>query len=1412
MKHLAYTITLFLLLLATLPAVAREVQAYVALSDTTEEVSVGTGSVFTEQANDFPLRLQDKDQNRREDGQPSATVARNARGGYLLLADSLFKRQRISKFYPRKRFLSKAMVDFGAGFTYGEGTDAEGSYSMGFTPRFQLGLTDWATPEHGWRVALQAGQLPLKLYAPATRSWTTLNPLLFGLSAEYLFNITALASRSYASPAPAEISLVVGAELDAINYNDLLHPAAATLPSNRWTYNAGLHLGLRGVLNVSRTTYLYLQPQVGVNKPSTFFSPSSTGGEGFALSGSITAGIGLRRDPRFAAEGHVSDTLKAMRNDWFIELAGGTYMHLDGAKAIGPSASLAFGKWLGYTSGLRLRTTAGYLRYPDRRRHITAEAALDYMWNASRYFAIRSGWIKGQQSPFSVKLAIGAGAAFSRHSLVGTSFTPTLGGGVQLGVRTGGLTEFYLEPRLDLYLGKHIPLLSTTNDKQPDLLASIRAGFSFNLGYHTLLLRKSRNAAFRQLPFQHHLFVEGAAGIITPLSESIIRTNAVAHTLQPAARLSIGKWFTPVHGLRLYGEGGRLKQGRNMGGDTFMGVGAEYLWHMTNSIGSGYRTYRPIELILALGFHSGDLMDKGEPFNPAFSGALQLHYNIDKRWSIFMEPQIRVYGSQFLASVGPNFDPVASLMLGARLRTVGYSYRLACDSASWARSAFIGVAAGLSSSAKQPSLGFSGRVSMGQWFTPVSGLRYNLAYHSLRFDALTRTDRQRKVLIGAEYIMDFSNLSYGYRQRSFHVRPLAGFNLGAGWQRGRQATLEADLHAGLQLAFSIKHGNEFYLEPQLSYVFGQPRITRMNHFHPAFYAGWQKSVGSIATSFADLGRHLREIRQQNAAAHAWSAEGSWRNKWFFEVGGGLNMLWGGAAKRSMRQYAGFGGQAAVGRWFTAMSGVRLRFIGDRLNMEGDSGRQGFELMGLGIDYAHSLTTAIWGYNPDRHIDLNAYTGLRLMWQRGSSRVVPGFNVALQPVVNIGRSFGLYLQPELTLYGKGALQPGVSRSFNFTNALSLGMQMHPQNYDLKAARLLYDEDGGQCFFSVAGGGGMPLRNMLSKRDEWFLTGRLSYGRWFTPVSAWRANVQGWAAPRDFHTRTRSGRMTLGADYLLDVTTLAMSRMDHRPFNFRPLVGFNMGLAYMGRLDGRLHFQGDVHAGVQLGVNASRRVELYVEPQLSHVWSGYSEVSRLTRLHPSVLAGLTYRLTSYAKEVLKDDDAAAQPRSFISVAAGTGFNSHILTGGQEYFRFKMTVDADVAYGRWFDPINGLRVGVGMSTMHLGRTKFPNHQLTLLTLHADYMLNLLSIFRGADALSQRAELAAYLGLSYSFGMAPTRSTHHGPGGEAGFWAGVKVSPKVTLFLEPCIQVQSPAIYQGSSHPIDGTVRLLGGAKFAF
>lgn len=1387
MKHLALTIIAALISAASATAAVGEVRP-TAAPDTL----------------DFPQRLQDRNQNLLPDGGSSATVIRHGRGGDLIVPDSLFRPQHISKFYPRKRFLNKAMLDFGGGFTSGIGTYSDGTYSMGMAPQFQIGLTDWATPEHGWRLALQAGQLPLSIYEGALREWKEYNPARFGLSADYLFNITALASRSYAKPAPAEIMLVAGAEADALSYTNLDL-------QNKWTYGLGLHLGLRGVLNLSPITYLYLQPQVGIYKPGAFFSPTTTGGERYAINASLTAGIGLRRDASFAKEDHASDTLRSVRNSWFLDLAGGFAVHADQASTLGPDFGVAFGKWFDYTNGFRVRLNGGYFNNVDDDHLLSAQLGVDYIWNVSRFFAIRSGNLRAQQSPWSLKFMVGGGVAATVPTGFKLSLTPHAGVGLQVGVRTGGLTQFYLEPRLDVHSGNYILDVPSANNQSLDLIPSLRAGFSFNQSYATQCRRRERNRLFRTHPFQHYFFVQGAAGLVIPAHYTQVRFGEFLQLLEPMAKVSVGKWFTPEHGLRLYGEGGRIQVGTTLGAYEFIDLGAEYIWNITNSIGGGYREYRPFEAVLGVGVNTGALFKAGESFNPGFSADLQLHYNIDKRWSIFLEPQVRVYGKNFLPLNGNTIDPVASLMIGTQLRTVGYDWRIVCDSTDWARHGFMGLSAGVASTlSTQPTLGFIPRIYGGYWFTPVSGLRFGGSYHTLRFDAFEHTGRQRKLTVGADYIMDLSNLAYGYRERRFHVRPLVGFNAGAGWQSS-STSFQGDLHAGLQLAFSLKHGNEFYMEPQIAYLSGKAKATRLYHFQPAFYIGVQKNVGSLGRGFALMGADLREIRQSNAESYSWTTEGEWRNKWFFEMGGGLNMLWGGAAKQQMRQYAGFSGLAGVGRWFTAYSGARLRFIGDRLNMETSTGKEGFEMMGLGLDYTHSLTNTIWGYNPARHIDFNLNVGGRLMWQRGSSKVLPGFNVSMQPMVNIGRSCALYLQPEMTFYGQGALQPERSRSFNFTNTLSLGLLLHPQNYDLKAARLLYDENGGQCFFSIAAGGGMPLRNMFAMHDEWFLTGRFSYGHWFTPTSAWRANVQGWATPRDFHTRTRSGRMTLGADYLFDVTTLATSRMDQRPFNFRPLVGFNVGLAYMSNFDSRLHFQGDVHAGVQMGVNLSRRVELYLEPQISHVWSGYGEASRLTRVHPSVMAGLNYRLTSYAKEALQDEDFDPHHRMFFSMSAGTGFSSNNIFGGQRYFRFKMSVDADMNLGYWFNPLHGLRAGVGINSMHIGAEKFPNHQRNILTLHADYMLNVLSMFRSPDALSKRAELVAYIGPNYSFDFAPGQSTLSGLGGQVGFWAGVKVSPKLTLFLEPTIQVQSPKLYPKSSHPIDGTLRLLGGFKVA-
>lgn len=1385
---------------------------------------VGGTAINLEDNDDFPEMYIDGEQNKREDGQTSAYVARLKRGGYFLVEDSLFQRVQISKFYrPKKKFLDHAMLDLGVGIMYGKGRDNIGHYGMGVKPDFRLSIGDWVTPEHGWRANILMGKMPAKgYYTPAAGGeLVKIDPLYYGVGADYLLNISALANRVYDKPKLVEFIGTLGADLSYLDYK-----GGSNKPLDR--LGISWHMGLRGMYNFSKTNYVYLEPYAAIYRPGNIVS-NVPGSDKHAIGYGLRAGIGFRRNPLLATPVG-KDTLFSAGNDWFFQMAGGIGAPSDNLKKMSPQMLVAVGKWLNRTQGLRLRVNASTVRlYPDKARQAALGIGADYMWNISRSFALNPTSERTQEPRFGIVYLLGANFNGVDTFNGIRTYAAGAGMGLQFNYRIRRMTDFYLEPRVDIYTKEFYPGYPEETPDRVNIVPSILAGFTFHQGMHTQWLRESRSSLFQRHSWFHHLFFQASVGATAPITTATIRSRGSHYLITPKAFIAMGKWFTPVHGLRLYAEGGSIRQKADVPYSLNGAVGAEYLWNITNTL-EGYLPDRHFEVLGAVGVNFGIMGKKINYVYPGLSLGMQAHYNITPNWSLFLEPQLRIYGKKYLPYAGSRIDPVAAIMAGVQLRALDYDRKLQLDSfrVGGNRRTFYGVAAGITAPVRYIHLGMLGRFSLGRWFTPLSALRGNVTIGAYPHDFHLPAQRNIRFSLGADYLLDLTNMCYGYKpDRLLNLRALLGGNISVGAYSLSGAQFDADVHTGLQLAFRLPRAFELYVEPQLAYNIDHA-FSRSTLVTPIAYIGMNKEIIGVDKAWNRMYNRVRAIRQHNLEETPWEDENKVFNKIFYEIGGGPHLLWSRAASYDLRHYMGLGAYMSIGRWINHMHGVRVRIYGARdYKPVGEPlQREHTESLGFGAEYALSISNAIWKYNPDRLFDVNGYVGPTFTYIRNKWHVRLGANLALQGLLNINRTYSLFLQPEITFYGKQMIYPSSLKS-NFTTDLMFGLQVHPENYDRKLARQLFDEHESHGFASLAGGLSAPLRDLVKRGfNPLGGYGRVSYGQWFLPTSAWRFNIEGWGFPHNSYNQAMSLGVGGGFDYLLDLATLSRGYNIDRVFGVRPLAGFNMGATYYRHRDARFHFQADVHVGTQISVRLARNWEIYAEPAVAYRWGGVKPGSRLAHVYPRLFAGLNYVVRDPRHPKLQDDSedpSVPRYKNFVSVGGGLGCNTYTIINGYR----KLTGDMSVNVGHWFSTLSGVRAGLDYSNVNLAHrtpstknwpedvpkpVREPHKSLHNGSVHVDYLLNVYRILSGDyEHVNKRVEIFLYAGFNYTISGNENRPLRKGFGAEAGFQIAGRVAKHISIFVEPGASLTSPKIY-GQPHPLEGCGRVIGGLKYCF
>ncbi|MBR2862462.1 MAG: hypothetical protein IKB97_02735, partial [Bacteroidaceae bacterium] len=141
-------------------------------------------------------------------------------------------------------------------------------------------------------------------------------------------------------------------------------------------------------------------------------------------------------------------------------------------------------------------------------------------------------------------------------------------------------------------------------------------------------------------------------------------------------------------------------------------------------------------------------------------------------------------------------------------------------------------------------------------------------------------------------------------------------------------------------------------------------------------------------------------------------------------------------------------------------------------------------------------------------------------------------------------------------------------------------------------------------------------------------------------------------------------------------------------------------------------------------------------------------------------------------------------------------------------RMTFTTDVTYGRWLTGVSGVRAGLSNSMIRLDNTSNKN----LMSLHVDYLLNLLALTTGESTAAKKFQMLAFAGLAGNTCSGADYSRTWGIGLQAGMQFGVKVTPQIEVFAEPSLQVMSSSIMDNGWRPAEADAKLMIGTKYNF
>lgn len=900
-----------------------------------------------------------------------------------------------------------------------------------------------------------------------------------------------------------------------------------------------------------------------------------------------------------------------------------------------------------------------------------------------------------------------------------------------------------------------------------------------------MLQRPAFSKHYKAKRFGDRLFFDGGIGLTTTFTRS-----ATIYMEEPgaAAQLGIGDWVTPEHGWRIGFQAATFRTGDVKA--KAAGISLDYLLNFTALSHRTYAAPLPFELHGTAGLDYWFSRNAGENLSaPGFHLGLRGQAGLSDYTYFYFEPRIGIYGDDlFHLSNWRGYRPAAHLLagFGYRLRPETRHSQPYAKGSSFLDGAFFSVYAGPGAIVNSDfgdwhnRFGARAGLSFGKWFDPFSGVRLSLSASTYKQPGKARV---KAIGIGADYLWNMHNTFGGYNpDRRFWLNALAGVSANASTSgQGREFVLGAG--GGVQANFRLGKRADFFLEPRLDVYKGE-------------YAAYSSSAGSYdatASLLAGFTVHQPVGSSHKSVERDDFVQKSWFDHLFVEAGAGIMLPATSTALGHPDDYVRPAAYAAVGKWLNAVSGVQVQLAAGQL-VDGKVRRK---TMSVGADYLLNLTNAVGGYHVDRRAELVASVGLNGAVRSGNNDLNIGGTLALKGIFHINSMWGVFLSPQLRLYGKDFMRSsGSIGDLDATGALLAGIHVSMNGYVPAESREAYEADPRKSFYSVAGGVSIPA-NSLRESSQWGPVGRLSYGRWFAPASAWRANIGGLERKVG---KERYAKITAGADYMADLSTLAFGYNEDRSVSLRALAGLNLGMDYS---DGKARFAPDIHAGGQLAVRVAPRLEVYAEPQLSFQM-GNRFSARLDKLAPSALLGLNWKTTAGTRGAAL---AAPAKDEFISFGVGTGAHTETVLS-MSPFRRKFTLDFDLSYGRWLNGISGFRLGLSDATIQ----KHGEGNKHVTALHADYLFDIAAAVSRNATDDSRFQLDGFAGVTLNAGSRKGNRPTWGVGLEGGLQVGMRLTPKCEIYLEPAATLTSKTITRGSGHPAEGQVRLMLGTKYNF
>lgn len=896
-----------------------------------------------------------------------------------------------------------------------------------------------------------------------------------------------------------------------------------------------------------------------------------------------------------------------------------------------------------------------------------------------------------------------------------------------------------------------------------------------------------------------HAFVEGGLGANTMMGRNV---SGHLTKLSPSLFGSVGDWITPEHGWRATGSIGYFNHPMSSRAK-FMSLELDYLMNLTALSEWEYPTYNRFEIIGVAGLSLFNSHQNGET-KTGWGASLGLkgQYHFSSYTYVFAEPKATLNYNMLHGNVWYKVRPSLSLSAG-----VGFSYpristksKMYADNPAisgmgewpvheynsdghWLNDTYVTVLGGPSLISNfHPStwknyVGSKFKFAVGKMFSPYLGAQLSLngginKVCDLGWHAKTYG-------IGAEAVWNVHNTFGGYNpDRLFTLNALAGigYNIDMYGTSTKHQNYSWSFGGGLQARLRLAEGVDFVAEPRIDIY--------SDKFIPVSYSMPNHDVITSLLFGFNFHQGLNS-RQQIERNREYSQE-SWYDDMFAQIGLGLGVPFSFNAGHNYEKAFRPQGFIGLGKWFSATSGARAWVDMGTVWQDRNAVNR---FAAYGVDYMWNMSNAFHGYKADRKFFLNGGLGFNIMSLRDHDNSYLGAQVSVQGLYKINSLYGIFLEPQARFYDKNALKysdcfPKNSILLNVLAGVQVSMKGYKPGYYGD-----FSKEEGRSFFSVGAGLTTPIR-LLKHANGYGRTMKISYGKWYSPISAWR--ISGWGYINKLFG-ARYGIASASLDYILDASAFTFGYNPDRIVSTRVIAGADMGLDYQKE---NVRFVPQIHFGGQLAIKLSSNAELFAEPQFIYSLSDRFD-SRLLKTSLQGIVGINYL---FDQNNVKRDLSLSDKRNFVSVAFALGMTSGKSNSLSTY---KLKPGSTISFGHWLNGLSGVR-----ASLSFNGTNDSNQMLW--QLHFDYMMNMVTALTGRNTQDDKVQLRGLLGVNAGIVTKSSHKTNKGLGLEVGTQVAYVLSSNTELFVEPTAQILSNNLF--NYHTFDSLLDCKFGINYRF